>query len=260
MASHLFIWVGLVISISSSWATTFVNRPLKEVLGEANLIVRGVAGDSYASWDPSGRKAIFTYTDLSVLEVIKGELSENRILIRQPGGVKDNVEMQVPGSAKFQRGEEVVVLLGERNPDDDSYEVPGLVTGKYLVVKNAKNETVLLSSLTGGEMYDPEVPYEAYSYSSNIPLTTFKKIAQGKIESPASSSKQFNVRKKKKISRSEKISQLSSKSLNNQTSASQIHEPSHKKPASSFWSLFAFGGLALVFALLCGVLFWFLIK
>ncbi|MEW6057661.1 MAG: hypothetical protein AB1540_13705 [Bdellovibrionota bacterium] len=161
------------------FATTFVNRPLGEVMRETDIIVRGRAGESYADWDKSGRKSIYTYTPLTVSEVLKGEVKESRILLRQPGGSKDGMEMNVPGAANFDSDEDVVVLLGNRNSEDGSYDVPGFATGKYEVVTGENGEPALVNSLGGAAMYDPGKDPRTLSYNSKIPLEVFRRVAKG---------------------------------------------------------------------------------
>jgi hypothetical protein len=103
----------LLVSLPAH-TTTFVNRPLADVVQESPIIVRGRTGESYSQWDKSGRGQIFTYTPFTVSEVLKGALKETRILLRQPGGSAGDVAMNVPGTAMFTADEDVVVLLDEK--------------------------------------------------------------------------------------------------------------------------------------------------
>src|SRR5262245_44726699 len=114
-------------------ATTFVNRPIAEAVKESAYIVRGRAGDSHSAWDKAHQR-VYTYTRFNATDVLRGKLKAPKILVRQPGGSVDGIEMNVPGVAHFGNDEDVVLLLGERNEDDDSYDVPGFTTGKYNVV------------------------------------------------------------------------------------------------------------------------------
>ena len=128
------------ITVDHSYATTFANRPLGVVVNSAENIVRGKAGESYADWDTVDKKRIFTYTSLLITEVLKGVLTEKQILIRQPGGSKDGIEMGVPGVANFVVGEDVVLQKKKKNQEDSSYDIPGFTTGKYNVKRDQNGD------------------------------------------------------------------------------------------------------------------------
>lgn len=180
----------LVLLPAASFATTFMNRNLGDVIQEAPFIVRGTVGSSYANWDKS-QQQIYTYTDFNVTEVLKGTIKESRILLRQPGGSKDGMELMIPGTAHFAPGEEVVVLLSPKIEEDQSYDVPGFTTGKYRVVTDPKTGAVsLINSLGGGAMFDPQRDPKTLSYASKVPIEVFRKLAKGK-KVPESAQKQF---------------------------------------------------------------------
>ncbi len=156
-----------------------MNRPLKDVVNEAVYIVRGQTQDNYTSWGKGElSRSIFTFTNFTITEVLKGDLKETKIVLRQPGGAKDGIEMHVPGAAGFARGEDIVVLLSPKNQDDGSYDVPGLVTGKYLVTER-DGKTFLENSMGGGAFYDPQKAAGTLSYNSMLPYDAFKKLARG---------------------------------------------------------------------------------
>ena len=119
-------------------ATTFVERPFPESVERAPNIVHGVAGTGRSEWseDQAGTRRIYTYTDFDVIEGLKGGVPEGvTIQVRSLGGDIDGVGLRVPGTAKFKRGEEVVVFLMNEN-SDGSYDVKGLMMGRYSVVED----------------------------------------------------------------------------------------------------------------------------
>jgi hypothetical protein len=89
-----------------------------------------------------GSKRIYTFYDLQIDEVIKGTASGKSLLMRELGGQKDGLGMQVAGTSQFTPGEDVVVFLGEKNPDG-SYDVFGMMMGKYNIVKDDDGNEVL---------------------------------------------------------------------------------------------------------------------
>jgi hypothetical protein len=189
----------LALVCTELWATTFINRPLRSVIDEAPIIVRGRTGESYADWGKSETRALYTYTDLQVTEVIKGDVKDSKIQLRQPGGVRDGIEMQVPGSAKFNREEDVVVLLNPKNADDGSYDVPGLLTGKYSVSQSADGQTILSNSLGGDSLLHAANPANNHDheqmYNSVVTLDVFRKIASG-ASLPQAAEAQYSARQR----------------------------------------------------------------
>lgn len=166
-----------------------MNRPISEAVKESSFIVRGRPGDSYSDWDKQHQR-IFTYTHFTVTDVLRGDLKANKILVRQPGGGVGGVEMNVPGTAHFNNEEDLVLLLGAHNDEDDSYDVPGFTTGKYNVFPGENGEPVLVNSMGGSALYDPRKDAKTLSYNSRIPLEIFRRIAAGE-DVPEASHPQF---------------------------------------------------------------------
>jgi hypothetical protein len=181
-----------VIQTESAHATTFVNRPLNEVIRESAMVVRGHTGESTSDWGKDDQqKVLYTYTTLTITEVLRDitqNFQENKITMRQPGGSKDGIEMHVPGTAHFKADSDVVVLLGSKN-SDGTYDVPGLVTGVYSVVEN-NGEIYLENQLGVAAIYDPNKDLTTQSYNAKITLDVFRKIAKG-AEIPEAKKAQF---------------------------------------------------------------------
>lgn len=122
-------------------ATSFSERPFEESINEASVIVRGQVGMSYAEKSKIDSQ-IYTYVQLEVTEVFRGEVPSRHIVIREYGGTADGVSMQVSGSAPFVRGEDVVVLLSSQ-ARDESYPLQGLMMGKLKIKHDPKWGEVL---------------------------------------------------------------------------------------------------------------------
>lgn len=148
--------------LSNSWATSFVERPFTETVGEAPLIVRGRIGMTYTNWvtGSDNSRRIFTFYELQIDEVFKGELAEKTLIFREIGGEKGGVGMQVPGSAHFDKGEDVIIMLSKKNPDQ-SYNLLGMMMGKYNIEKDDQGKEVLRGAglngtALGGVVFDEE--------------------------------------------------------------------------------------------------------
>ncbi|MBU6375156.1 MAG: hypothetical protein KGQ59_04100, partial [Bdellovibrionales bacterium] len=141
--------LGLSLLIAgNALATTFMPTPFPDKVEDAPSIVRGTAGNSVSDWGigRDGVKRIYTYTELSPKEVIKqgpGEpIPTNTIKIRELGGTKDGMGMEVSGTAHFNRGEDVVVMLGDRT-SDGAFEVRGMMMGKFNIERDSQGREVL---------------------------------------------------------------------------------------------------------------------
>jgi hypothetical protein len=134
--------------VSPVWATSFVPRPLPETTQKTPTLVRGKIGPSYSDWvkTPEGGRRIYTFYELQVTEVFKGDPKPGKsIQIRELGGEKDGIGLQIAGAAQFSPGEDVVVTLGEKNPDG-TYDVRGLMTGKFGIEKDPAGNEILVGA------------------------------------------------------------------------------------------------------------------
>ncbi len=126
--------LGLCFHPSSGQATSFLPQALPETVAQSPVIVRGVIGMSYSDYGSASgeERRLFTFYELVPSEVFKGALPKGGITIRQMGGSRDGVTVEIPGAARFSRGEEVVVMLGDENPDG-SYDIRSLMMGKFTI-------------------------------------------------------------------------------------------------------------------------------
>ncbi len=131
--------------IASASASSFYEQPFPETVRNAPTIVRGKIGKSETQWTtlPDGSKHLFTYYDVDVSEGFKGG-ARGPIRIRELGGTKDGVSLNVSGTAAFDKGEDVVVMLGEANSQIySSYPVMGMMMGKFNLEKGADGKEYL---------------------------------------------------------------------------------------------------------------------
>lgn len=142
--------LSIVLSafISTGFASSFYEQPFPEVVKGAAQIVRGKVGKSETQWTilPDGSKHLFTYYELEVTEAFKGKPKAGTpIRIRELGGEKDGVSLQVSGAAHFGTGEDIVVMLGEGGGEatDSVYPVMGMMMGKFNLEKGPDGKEYL---------------------------------------------------------------------------------------------------------------------
>lgn len=144
-------------------ATSFYPQPFPDVVKHTPVIVRGTIGNKTMDWgkDQDSSKQIYTYYELEVNEVLKGSPHGKTITIREIGGEKDGVGLQVAGTAQFTKGEDVVVLANEKN-SEGNYGVQGLMMGKLNVQTDADGKEILtgpaLTNQEGQGIYDENTP------------------------------------------------------------------------------------------------------
>ncbi len=140
-------------------ATSFIEKSFPDAVGESPVIVRGTIGMSYSDYgrSPGDEKRLFTYYELVPSEVFKGSVPDGAIMLRQIGGSKDGVTMEVPGTARFSRGEEVVVMLGAQG-GDGTFNVRSLMMGKFTIDRlNGKEYLNGPGAVSPEEVNDGEV-------------------------------------------------------------------------------------------------------
>jgi hypothetical protein len=144
LAQPLFLPLSLLFLGSVTLATSFVDQPFPDTIQDAPIIVRGKTGQPYSDWGRGfdGNRRIYTYNELEIREVFKGSPSGKKVLLRELGGEKDGIGMEVSGASKFSAGEDVVVMLSEKN-SEGSYDIRGLMMGKYNIQRNTQGEEIL---------------------------------------------------------------------------------------------------------------------
>jgi hypothetical protein len=145
--SQLFSLAALTFILTQEplLATTFLPIPFPDAVKEAPLIVRGKIGIHYSDWDEDseGSRRIYTYYEFIPSEALKGSLpSQPSITIRELGGEKDGIGMQIPGTAQFEKNEDVVIFLKPKN-HDGVFDVHGMIMGKLNIFFDENNEEYL---------------------------------------------------------------------------------------------------------------------
>jgi hypothetical protein len=79
--------------------------------------------------------AIYTYVAVAVDEVIKGEVPEREVILKQSGGLIGNDGLAVVDQAAFTRNEEVLLLL-ESRPRDGTLYTAALWEGKWSIQRD----------------------------------------------------------------------------------------------------------------------------
>ncbi|HEX5735108.1 MAG TPA: DUF4214 domain-containing protein [Blastocatellia bacterium] len=103
-----------------------------EMIIGSRAIVRGKVVSVGTRMDENDR--IYTYITLKVQEVLKGQITERKIVIKEEGGEYGDRGTLIFGTPQFKLGERVLLYLDTRN--DGSLRVHQMFLGKFSIVKD----------------------------------------------------------------------------------------------------------------------------
>ena len=134
---------------NSAEATVIVPTTDQHLIEQAAAIVLGRTMKIEGQWD-GAKGQIYTYITVQIEEVLKGDLSETEITIKQTGGTVQAVHSWIYGSPEFLVGERVLLFL-TINPDL-TLRVLSLHQGKFSIVIDPQtgNEAAYRSTAAPG--------------------------------------------------------------------------------------------------------------
>ncbi|HEX8369511.1 MAG TPA: DUF4214 domain-containing protein [Pyrinomonadaceae bacterium] len=100
----------------------------------SRLVLTGNVQAVQAEWDKK-RQNIYTYVSVRVSEVLKGQIRNDIIVVKQAGGIVGDDEIMIDGAPKYKVGQEVLLFLNTL--PDGSLTVAHLFQGKYEIVEDA---------------------------------------------------------------------------------------------------------------------------
>ena len=125
--------VGLGAAAQMTSATTIVPMTDDEMLIGARVIVTGKVLNIESSYDTQ-QDRIYTYVTVKVQQVLKGEISERRIVLKELGGQVGDRGLTIWGNPQFKRDERVLLYLDTWK--DGSLRTYQMLLGKFTVVKD----------------------------------------------------------------------------------------------------------------------------
>ena len=124
-------------------ATTIARLSLDEMTGRSEMIISGRITDAWAAWDAE-HKYIWTHYVVTVDNAVKGRVAST-VEIAEPGGMLDNIGMNIGGGTGYSRGEQVLIFL-ERMPNG-YLRTAGLGQGKYGIDSQGRLRGIQLKDL-----------------------------------------------------------------------------------------------------------------
>ena len=118
-------------SIAPAAATTVAPLTVEQKVDASDLVVRGTVESVWTEQDDHGH--IFTRALVKVTRVLKGEADvDDYVTVEAAGGVLENLQMLVPGSARYSVGEDTLLFLTDK-PSRGVYGTVAMGLGKYTV-------------------------------------------------------------------------------------------------------------------------------
>lgn len=131
----------LLFPIVHAKATTVVMLSDSELIVNSRLIVTGRVVSRISAWDDA-HSMVWTYVEVRTERVLKGELSESTIVLKQLGGEAGASGMRVFGQPGFTPGERVLLYLNTGT--DGSLHAAHAFMGKFSIVANEGTEGELI--------------------------------------------------------------------------------------------------------------------
>ena len=129
----LLLLIALLSCAQASLATTVIIPSDDQMIVEARAIVRGRILAIETGLDEQ-QDRIYTYVTLKVQEVLKGRITQRKIVLKQPGGEYGSRGSMVFGTPEFTVGENVILYLDTWR--DGNLRVHQMLLGKFTVIKD----------------------------------------------------------------------------------------------------------------------------
>ncbi len=158
----LLLLIGLLSCAQSSLGTTVIIPSDDEMIVEARAIVRGKVLAIESGLDER-QDSIYTYVTIKVQEVLKGQITQRKIVLKQPGGQYGSRGSMVFGAPEFVVGENVILYLDTWH--DGSLRVHQMLLGKFAVIEDL--DTGLLFAVRNS----PDAGVQVLGQSPKGPIT-----------------------------------------------------------------------------------------
>jgi hypothetical protein len=144
----IILSICLLSLAQSARATTVIRPPDDDMIVGARAIITGKVLQIESAIDER-QDRIYTYITVRVTEVIKGQISERKIILKEFGGIVGDRVSVVYGNPRFARGEKVLLYLGTHN--DGSLRTYQLFLGKFSIVTDEATAKRFAVRDNGGE-------------------------------------------------------------------------------------------------------------
>jgi len=184
----ILLSIVLLASAQSALATT-VTRPLDDdMIVGARAIITGKVLQIESAIDER-QDRIYTYITVRVSDVIKGQITDRQIVLKEPGGVVGNRISVVYGAPEFKLGEKVLLYLGTY--DDGSLRTYQLFLGKFSIAKDEATGARFVVRDTGGESVTMLPGGPQGDSTDRMEISSYLNMVQNKLGANSERSRTF---------------------------------------------------------------------
>jgi hypothetical protein len=187
----LFCAIVLLIGAHSSLATTVIIPADDQMIIEARAIIRGKVLAIESGID-SKQNAISTYVTVKVQEVLKGQITERKIVLKQPGGQYGGRGSVVFGAPEFEIGENTILYLDTWR--DGSLRVHQMLLGKFSVIKDPNSGALIAVRNTGSANVQILGHSETGPITNRMELSAYLGMVRSRLVVNRKASRSFEAR------------------------------------------------------------------
>ena len=170
---HASVAVCLFLLATTLSAATFDLPSDRQLLDRADVVVVATVLDARSH--QTVHRAIFTDYRLAVEDVLKGQIHESVVAVREEGGSVNGTLLVIPGSASYEPGSRVVAFLRQR--PDGSYFTAYMGLGKYRFQRVGQQDVLVRDpdgiEITEGDAFDARLAEQFVEYvRAGAPVTS----------------------------------------------------------------------------------------
>ncbi|HXG68682.1 MAG TPA: matrixin family metalloprotease [Blastocatellia bacterium] len=171
-------------------ATTVIIPSDADMVIGARAIVTGKVLEVSTAWDASS-DVVFTYIRLTIHDILKGELPEREIILKQPGGETYHRGTSIHGMPRFEVGEKVFLYLDTWA--DGSLRVHQWFLGKFNITRDMASGQEVVRRDDPGPNVHVLASADAQS-ASGSDLQSYKKMVSNLVAANTMAAQEFERR------------------------------------------------------------------
>lgn len=145
--SVVALLAALCLMAVPATASTFLHKPTKELVFEADALIQGRVVEMSSFWTDSGR-LIATDVQVAIDDTVFGKAS-GTVRVRTFGGTVGDITVEAHGFPRFEMGEHVLLYV-KADPEDGVFRVHGYQEGQFRVVTRLDGVTLAVPQIDEG--------------------------------------------------------------------------------------------------------------
>ncbi len=156
----------IVFLITSPSLALMIPLSTEELADKSEVVIKGKVDDVQGKWSRD-KNLIVTQVSVIIDKIYKGKLDEEKVVVEFDGGEVDGVGFGVSDSARFNKGEEVLLFLkpAQSKVKGMIYNLIGSAQGKYSIDENGiahkEGFSVFIEKDEDKSIIDNDVPLDS---------------------------------------------------------------------------------------------------